>query len=51
MTEMVWAGSRGRFLLLFGNGSNRNREWGLLCWAETVLRGSREIFLVLFRNG
>jgi hypothetical protein len=26
----VWAGSRERFLSLFGNGSNRNWEWGLL---------------------
>jgi hypothetical protein len=30
LAEIVWAGSRERFLLLFGNGSNRNREWGLL---------------------
>ena len=30
MAEAVWAGSRERFLFLFGNGSNRNREWGLL---------------------
>ena len=30
MAETVWAGSRDRFPFLFGNGSNRNREWGLL---------------------
>ena len=30
LAETVWAGSRERFLLLFGNGSNRNREWGRL---------------------
>ena len=30
LAKTVWAGSREIFLFLFGNGSNRNREWGLL---------------------
>ena len=30
LAETVWAGSRERFLVLCWNGSNRNREWGLL---------------------
>ena len=30
LAETVWAGSRDRFLFWFGNGSNRNRELGLL---------------------
>ena len=30
MAEIVWAGGRERFLDLFGNGSNRNRELGRL---------------------
>ena len=41
------AGSRERLLVLFGNGSNRNREWGLL-GRDSPERESRERFPVLF---
>ena len=49
MAQTVWAGSRERFLFLFGNGLTGTGSGS--CWAKTVQRGSREIFLVLFGNG
>ena len=47
-TETVWAGSRETFFFLFGNGSYRNREWGLL-GRDSPERDQRDI-LVLFMN-
>ena len=42
MAETVWTGSRERFLVLFGNGSNRIREWGLL-GRDSPEREQREV--------
>ena len=42
MAETVWAGSRERFLVLFENGSSRNREWGLL-GRDSPVKEQREV--------
>ena len=47
MAETVWAGSRERFLVWFGNGLIGTGSGASL--AETVKRESREKILVLFR--
>ena len=42
LAQTVWVQSRERFLLLFGNGSDRSMEWGLLV-RDSPAREQREI--------
>ena len=49
MAKTVWARSRERFLFLFGNGSKRNREWGLL-GRDSPEREQREVIGVLIQQ-